>query len=180
MKIYTRTGDAGTTSLVGGDRLPKDHVRIEAYGTVDELNSHIGYLTTFPDCPPESKKFLIFVQNRLFNIGGYLANPNPGDFLPVNNDDIERLEQSVDEMDHVIPPVNRFTLPGGCAISAYSHIARTVARRAERRIVTLASSAEVSPLVMAFINRLSDWLYVFSRYNNVLSDTNETFWEQNF
>lgn len=178
MKIYTRTGDAGTTALVGGSRLPKDSARIEAYGTVDELNAHIGLLTTYPKCPPESRELLVFIQNRLFNIGAYLANPNPYAELPVDQQDIMRVEQSIDEMDKLTPPVDRFTLPGGCTLSAQAHVARTVARRAERRIVTLASTVTIAPEVLAFINRLSDWFYEFSRYNNVLSDAQELFWEK--
>ncbi len=179
MKIYTRTGDAGTTSLVGGSRLPKDHVRIEAYGTVDELNAHIGLLTTYPKCPPESRDVLVFVQNRLFNIGAYLADPRPEAPLPVSEVDILRLERSIDDMDRVTPPADRFTLPGGCTLSAQSHVARTVARRAERRIISLALQTHVDPYVLSFINRLSDWFYMFSRYNNVLSDAPETYWDKN-
>lgn len=180
MKIYTKTGDAGTTALVGGSRTQKDDARVEAYGTVDELNAHIGLLTTYPKCPPEEREVLIFVQNRLFNIGAYLANPNPAAPMPVCQNDITRLENSIDLMERMTPPVDRFTLPGGCTLSAQAHVARTVARRAERRIVTLASQAGVTPLVLAFINRLSDWFYVFARYNNVISDAQETFWTKDF
>lgn len=179
MKIYTRTGDTGTTALVGGSRLPKDHIRIEAYGTVDELNAHIGVLASSSTCPGALKNLLIFVQNKLFNIGAYLANPNPEGQEPIKPEDIERLENSIDEMDRQLPPVNRFTLPGGCTLAAQAHVARTVARRAERRMVTLASDAPVDQQVMSFINRLSDWLYVFSRYVIQASDTQESFWEQN-
>lgn len=180
MKIFTRTGDNGTTSLVGGTRLPKDNIRIETYGTVDELNAYIGLLTAYPKCPPEQRDVLIFVQQRLFNIGAYLANPTPGQ-SPVSQADVNRLENSIDDMERLTPPVNRFILPGGCTIAAQAHVARTVARRAERRIVTLATTtANVDPLVLAFINRLSDWFFEFARYNNVLSDTQETFWDENF
>ncbi|MDE5901145.1 MAG: cob(I)yrinic acid a,c-diamide adenosyltransferase [Muribaculaceae bacterium] len=180
MKIYTRTGDAGTTALVGGSRTPKDDARVEAYGTVDELNAHIGLLTTYPKCPPEEREVLIFVQNRLFNIGAYLANPDPAAPIPVCQNDITRLENSIDRMERMTPPADRFTLPGGCTLSAQAHVARTVARRAERRIVTLASQVSVASSVLAFINRLSDWFYVFSRYNNVISDAHETFWTKDF
>ncbi|MDE6119330.1 MAG: cob(I)yrinic acid a,c-diamide adenosyltransferase [Muribaculaceae bacterium] len=180
MKIYTRTGDAGTTALVGGSRTPKDDARVEAYGTVDELNAHIGLLTTYPKCPPEEREVLIFVQNRLFNIGAYLANPDPAAPIPVCQNDITRLENSIDRMERMTPPTDRFTLPGGCTLSAQAHVARTVARRAERRIVTLASQVSVASSVLAFINRLSDWFYAFSRYNNVISDAHETFWTKDF
>lgn len=180
MKIYTKTGDTGTTALVGGTRTQKDNVRVEAYGSVDELNAHIGLLTTYPKCPPEERELLIFVQNRLFNIGAYLANPDTAAPLPVSESDITRLENSIDRMERMTPPVDRFILPGGCTLSAQAHVARTVARRAERRIVTLASQASISPIVLAFINRLSDWFFVFSRYNNVISDAQETFWTKDF
>ena len=181
MKVYTRTGDAGTTSLVGGVRVPKDSARIEAYGTVDELNSYIGVLTAYPKCPPEERALLIFVQNKLFNIGAYLATPGENAETPVSFSDVERLEKSIDEMERMTTPVDQIILPGGCTLSAQAHVARTVARRAERRITAFISAekASVSPVVMSFINRLSDWFYVFARYNNVISDAQETFWNKN-
>ena len=179
MKIFTRTGDNGTTSLIGGTRLPKDDIRIEAYGTVDELSSYIGLITAYPKCPPEGRDLLIFVQQRLFNIGAALANPTPAK-SPVSQADIDRLEHSIDDMERLTPPLNRFILPGGCTIAAQTHVARTIARRAERRIVALAATATVDPLLLAFINRLSDWFFVFARYNNVLSDTQETYWQENY
>lgn len=180
MKIYTRTGDNGTTALIGGLRAGKDSARIEAYGTVDELNSYIGILTTYPKCPPEERSLLIFTQNKLLNLGAYLANPSATS-ADITSADIARLEASIDSMEHMTPPVDQFILPGGCTLSAQAHVARTVARRAERRIVALAATEHtaIDPLALAFINRLSDWFYMFARYNNMISDASETFWNKN-
>lgn len=178
MKIYTRTGDAGTTSLVGGERRRKDDSRVEAYGTIDELNSFMAVVTTHPDCASPQKDILIFVQQRLFNIGAYLADPRPEAPVPVSAADVERLEVSIDEMNDQIPPINRFILPGGSQLSAHVNVCRAVARRAERRIVTVACETEIAPVVMKFVNRLSDWLFEYSRFVNFQLDCPETFWEK--
>lgn len=173
MKIYTRTGDAGTTSIVGGSRLPKDAPRIEAYGTIDELNSYLGLIVTDAATPAPERSLLIKVQNTLFNIGGYLAGiPDPG----VTDLDIKELEDSVDSMDRQLPPLHNFILPGGTKLAAHAHVARTICRRAERRIISLAADMELSPVMMAFINRLSDWLYTFARYANLQAQVAENFW----
>lgn len=175
MKIYTRTGDAGTTSIVGGSRLPKDAARIEAYGTVDELNSYLGILTAHTDTPEPQRELLLKIQNTLFNIGGFLAGmPDAG----VADSDIKALEDSVDEMDRSLPPLNNFILPGGTSLATHSHVARTICRRAERRIITLASQLTIPPTLMAFINRLSDWLYTFARFANVQAEVPENFWQK--
>ncbi len=173
MKIYTRTGDAGTTSIVGGSRLPKDAPRIEAYGTIDELNSYLGLIVSDTATPAPERSLLIKVQNTLFNIGGYLAGmPDPG----VTDLDIKELEDSVDSMDRQLPPLHNFILPGGTKLAAHAHVARTICRRAERRIIALAADMELSPVMMAFINRLSDWLYIFARYVNLQAQVAENFW----
>ncbi len=175
MKIYTKTGDAGTTSIVGGTRLPKDAPRIDAYGTVDELNSLIGLLTSDATTPAPEKELLLNVQNTLLNIGGYLAGmPDPG----ISEADIKALEDYIDAMDRQLPPLHNFILPGGCTLAARAHVARTVCRRAERRIISLASAMTLPVELLAFINRLSDWLYTFARYANVQAEVPENFWRK--
>ncbi|MDE7410733.1 MAG: cob(I)yrinic acid a,c-diamide adenosyltransferase [Paramuribaculum sp.] len=179
--LYTRTGDTGTTALVDGSRTPKDSARLEAYGTIDELNSHIGLLMALDPQSPEAS-VLLSVQHRLFDIGGYLACP-PADvpLLPpgVTAADITLIEQAIDRVDSQLPRHNRFILPGGCQAAAQAHVARTVARRAERRIITLAATEPVDPAVLRYINRLSDYLFALARFNNVRQETDEIFWEKN-
>lgn len=180
-KIYTRTGDAGTTSLVGGRRALKSSVRIDAYGTVDELNSFIGLITASPACPDREKQLLTAVQNHLFDIGSYLACPPDGDFrLPtgVTPARMQTLETAIDTLDEALPRIDRFILPGGCEISARCQVARAVCRRAERRIIALAQTDEIAPEVTAYINRLSDYLFTLARYLNIISDTPEIFWQK--
>lgn len=173
MKIYTRTGDAGTTSIVGGSRLPKDAPRIEAYGTVDELNANLGLLTASADCPAPQRELLYQVQNTLLDLGGYLAGtPSSG----ITADKIRALETSIDDMDRQLPALKNFILPGGSELAARAHVCRTVCRRAERRIVALAPTMTLEPETLTFINRLSDWLYTFARYANVLAEVPEKFW----
>lgn len=175
MKIYTRTGDAGTTSIVGGTRLPKDAPRIEAYGTVDELNSHLGLLIADASTQEPERAVMLRLQNTLLNIGGYLAGtPSPD----IPNDQIAELEASIDTMTHELPPLHNFILPGGCRLAAQAHVARTVCRRAERRIITLAPDMTLPPELLGLINRLSDWLYTFARYSNLQAQVEETYWQR--
>ena len=176
--IYTCTGDNGTTSLASGKRLPKDDIRIEAYGTVDELNSLIGTLATSSHLLPDESQMITFIQNKLFNIGAYLATEGataPG----IDSNDIARLERAIDAMDVELPPLRSFVLPGGTRVSTMAHVCRTVARRAERRIITLAHTAPVDTDLLRFINRLSDYLFVFARFNNVRNQVDEIFWDKN-
>ena len=179
MKIYTRTGDAGTTSIVGGARLPKNAPRIEAYGTIDELNANVGVLISHPKCPPDQRQVMRFVQNKLFNIGAYLAGSPE---TRITRDDIATLERSIDQMTASLPPLSQFVLPGGCRLAALANVARTVCRRAERRIVTLAVESDetdpVDPDVEAFINRFSDWLFTFGRFANISEGVEEIFWQK--
>ena len=175
--IYTCTGDNGTTSLASGKRLPKDDIRIEAYGTIDELNSMIGTLATSSHLLPKESQLIIFIQNKLFNIGAYLATEGattPG----IDNDDIARLERAIDAIDAELPPMRNFILPGGSRVSTMAHVCRTVARRAERRIITLSHTAPVDADLLRFINRLSDYLFVFARFNNVCNQIDEIFWDK--
>ncbi len=175
MKIYTRTGDRGTTSIVGGDRLSKSHPRIDAYGTVDELNSWIGMLIADADCPAAARELMTDVQSRLFDIGGRLAGTPSAGITPEN---IERLERDIDAMDAQLPPLTQFVLPGGSPLAAKANVARTVCRRAERLMVNVADLIALEPEPLIFINRLSDWLFTFGRFCNHLSGNQEKFWKK--
>lgn len=179
--IYTKTGDKGTTSLVGGTRVPKTHIRLEAYGTVDELNSHLGLLQTY--LTDEADKRIIFrVQNKLFSVGSYLATDQTQTELRmesrINDEDIQLLEHAIDTIDNELPPLTAFILPGGNRGAAVSHICRTVCRRAERRILALAEECEIDAHVTAFVNRLSDYLFILARKLNHLTETDEIFWDK--
>lgn len=180
--IYTCTGDNGTTSLVGGQRVKKNSVRIESYGSIDELNSQLGLLAAQPDVDSEWRTELNFVQNKLFNIGAYLATDNPnGDTTSargLSTIDITRLEQAIDKIDSSLPPLRNFVLPGGCQSAAIAHVCRTSCRQAERRIIDLAETTYVDPEVMKFINRLSDFLFVFARLCNINNNIAEIFWNK--
>lgn len=175
MKIYTRTGDKGQTSIVGGSRLPKTAPRIEAYGTVDELNSHLGLLAADADTQAPERDILLRAQNALFDIGGFLAGMPR---LTLNDADIAVLENSIDNMDRQLPQLNNFILPGGSVLAARAHVARTVCRRAERRILAAATDLTIPPALLAYINRLSDWLYTFARHANVQAQIPENFWQK--
>lgn len=166
IKIYSKTGDDGTTGLVGGSRVKKYDLRLEAYGTVDELNSHIGLIRSCKISIANSEA-LLFIQNKLFNIGSRLASDIKGKeytkSLSISDHDIEFLEKAIDRMEIDLPELSFFILPGGDTTVAFCHIARTVCRRAERRILEFSQSAEVDLEIIRFINRLSDFLFVLSR-----------------
>lgn len=177
--IYTMTGDQGTTSLVGGTRVSKCDPRIEAYGTIDELNSHIAMLAVgCKSSYPDIYSVLILIQNRLFNIGAYLANENAEAPLGIKEDDICAIERLIDTLYDALPKVFRFVLPGGSTLSAQADICRTVARRAERRIIALASNTPVNHDVLRFVNRISDLFFVIGRYHNITSGNEETYWQK--
>ncbi len=183
-KVYTLTGDRGTTGLVGGQRVDKDNMRVETYGTVDELNSHIGVLASqLRDGGDEATQHTIFVvQNRLFNLGAYLATECDDAAAPIyglSHDDVAMLEARIDAMDEVVPAMRGFVLPGGCLAAAQCDVCRTITRRAERRVVTLARNVAVNPLAQQFLNRLSDFFFVLSRYINVKSGFDEILWDKN-
>lgn len=172
MKIYTKTGDKGTTALFGGTRVPKHHIRIESYGTVDELNSHIGLIRD-QDINPIYKSVLIEIQDRLFTAGAVLATPPEKttlksgkkrlENLGITEHDIEYLEKQIDEMEHGLPPMTHFVLPGGHTTVSYCHIARCVCRRAERLAVHLHEIEPTEELVLKYLNRLSDYLFMLAR-----------------
>jgi cob(I)alamin adenosyltransferase len=165
MKIYTKTGDKGQTSLIGGVRVPKHHIRIEAYGTVDELNSHIGLIRDQP-VAESYKTILKEIQDRLFTIGSSLASDPVKSKMKIpdlHQEDIDLLEREMDRMNETLPELKSFILPGGHPIVSYCHIARCVCRRAERLSVHLSESSPVEEKVMIYLNRLSDYLFVLSR-----------------
>lgn len=169
-RIYTKTGDNGTTGLIGGKRVHKDDVRIEAYGSVDELNAHLGVVATHP-LPDRVRRILRRVQDDLFNIGAELALPTGMDrarwgIPSIGSEDIRFLENEIDEMETQLVPLHNFILPGGSAAGAYLHLARTVARRAERRCVQLIHSGDVDPQIIRYLNRLSDLCFVLARFVN--------------
>jgi cob(I)alamin adenosyltransferase len=159
-KIYTRTGDDGTTGLGDGTRVPKDGYRVEAYGTVDELNSSIGVLLAVPNLPPAVSECLLDVQHELFDMGGELCIPG---HQAITAQHVARLEQLLDRFNEPLPPLKEFILPGGGPGAAACHLARTIARRAERRALTLAKAEPVGPEVIKYLNRLSDLLFVLAR-----------------
>lgn len=178
-KIYTKTGDKGYTSLLGGTKLPKHHVRIEAYGCVDELNSHMGLLR---DVMPEKNKvdLIIQIQDRLFTMGSHLAmDAEKNTFkLPVlHEEDIELLEKSIDEIDHIVPEMKSFVLPGGHTSVSYCHIARCVCRRAERAVLRLAENEKVESIHYKYLNRLSDYLFMLSRWLTHYHKAEEIAWK---
>lgn len=164
MKIYTKTGDKGETSIFGGRRLAKDHVRIESYGTVDELNSYLGLIRD--SVQEEGIRLLLkSIQDRLFTIGSNLASdPEKQLTTPdIYESDITALEQAMDEMNKGLPALKNFILPGGHPTVSYCHLARCVCRRAERRVVSLAQLEQVDEIIVRYLNRLSDYLFVLSR-----------------
>lgn len=179
MKIYTKTGDTGETGLFGGPRVSKSAPRIEAYGTLDELNAVLGIVrssnvATMFDPPLER------VQNELFDLGAALASPDreKSRGAGISETDILALEQEIDGWESALPTLKQFILPGGCAAGAQLHVARTVCRRAERRLVTLAEQPHetVDPLAIQYVNRLSDWLFVLARAVNQFAGRGDVPW----
>lgn len=164
-RVYTKTGDKGETSLIGGTRLPKQHIRIEAYGTVDELNSFIGVVRD-QGIDEHSKTVLIEIQDRLFTLGSLLAadpKKNKMKLPEVKEEDIVFLEKEIDKMDEVLPEMKHFVLPGGHQAVSFCHVARCVCRRAERATLKLAENEKVDEIIYKYLNRLSDYLFVLSR-----------------
>ena len=176
--LYTRTGDAGTTSLVGGQRVAKDSLRLEAYGTLDEFSSFLGVLEASAGVPDELRGQLREVQNRLFDLGSYLATKDAPSAPAGLADDIVKLEGWIDALDEQTPKVRAFVLPGGCMASAHAHVARSVCRRAERRILALSREEQVAEEVMKYVNRLSDYLFIAARFLNFTNGVEEIVWQQ--
>ena len=181
MKIYTKTGDAGDTGLFGGGRVPKDDPRVEAYGDVDELNAVIGMARAIEPLP-RIDEVLVPMQRDLFSIGALLATPDLDKMhkhlSKANIDDqrIRELEQAIDDCDRDLEPLKAFIIPGGSPKGAMLHVARTVCRRAERRVIHLQHEVEIPQLVVVYLNRLSDLLFTLARLANVLSGAGEVTW----
>jgi cob(I)alamin adenosyltransferase len=178
MKIYTKTGDQGETSLIGGTRVPKYHLRIEAYGTVDELNSWVGLIRD-QIADEHHIKQLLYIQDRLFTIGSLLAaDPEKSKMkLPtLSEDDCHLLETEMDAMDEQLEPLKSFILPGGHPLVSQIHIARCVCRRAERLIVHLQNEAKTDPVISIYLNRLSDYLFLLSRWTAKNLNADESPW----
>ena len=185
MKIYTKTGDSGTTALFGGTRVSKHHIRIESYGTVDELNSHIGLIRD-QDINLSYKEVLIEVQDRLFTVGAVLATPPEKEKLKngqarlqnlgIISSDVEYLEKEIDQMEEALPPMTHFVLPGGHTTVSYCHIARCVCRRAERLAVHLNDIEPTDEMVITYLNRLSDYLFVLARKLSFDLNADEVKW----
>ncbi len=178
--IYTKGGDKGKTSLVGGSRVSKTHIRLEAYGTTDELNSYVGWL----NCAIKDENtnaFLLFVQHRLFNIGAYLASETEKEDAikidTVTAPHVERIEQEIDRIDALLPKINRFILPGGNEAASRAHICRTITRRSERLVYRVAENFPVAEEIFAFLNRLSDYFFVLARYESNKT-SQELYWEK--
>jgi cob(I)alamin adenosyltransferase len=179
MKIYTKRGDKGQTSLGSGIRVPKYHIRVETYGTIDELNSIIGIIVSFLGKTRFEKdlaKTLEIIQNDLFNIGSYLASPAQRKLLSPLPDHVSFFEKEIDEMMKVTPVLLSFILPGGTQISSFLHLARTVSRRAERHLVELNSKEEIDSSVLVYINRLSDLFFAMARYVNFKNKRKDIPW----
>ena len=178
MKIYTKKGDAGQTSLIGGTRVPKHHLRIESYGTIDELNSWIGLIRD-QKIDDHSVRILVEIQEHLFTIGSQLA-ADPGKSrmkLPsITGEHVSMLEQEIDKMDADLPELTSFILPGGHPVVSYTHIARCICRRAERLVVELNEKQPGDPLILSFLNRLSDYLFTLARYLARQFNAAETPW----
>lgn len=181
MKIYTKGGDKGSTSLVGGFRVSKTHNRIEAYGTLDELNAQLGLLIALLPIG-DTTEMLEHIQHMLFTIGCNLATDLSQNALPIEGEVTEKevalLEKEIDKMQTGLPTQAAFILPGGCKEAALAHVCRTVCRRAERRIITLNDEVAVDPLILQYINRLSDYLFVLSRRLNLNCNTTEKKWQK--
>ncbi|MDR2475522.1 MAG: cob(I)yrinic acid a,c-diamide adenosyltransferase [Bacteroidales bacterium] len=183
MKIYTKTGDNATTSLIGGSRVSKSHIRLHAYGTVDELNSFTGLLIT-EITDADDIDFLNFIQQKLFTVGCYLATDLSATAQKnesiVKDEDIDRIEREIDRIDTLLPPLREFILPGGCKAAALAHVCRTVCRRVERLFAELlqtATAPDQRPFI--FINRLSDYFFILARKGNLQKNIKEITWQFN-
>jgi cob(I)alamin adenosyltransferase len=179
VKIYTKTGDLGETSLLGGARVPKDHLRVAAYGDVDETNAALGAVRALALPPLET--LLLAIQKDLFAIGAQLADPthkvaSKRAKAAVTAAHVRRLEKAIDAREAKLPPLRCFVLPGGAPAAAFLHQARTVCRRAERSVVTLAREADVDPRIIVYLNRLSDLLFVLARFENHRAGIAEDRW----
>ncbi|MBN1299811.1 MAG: cob(I)yrinic acid a,c-diamide adenosyltransferase [Melioribacteraceae bacterium] len=179
MKIYTKTGDDGSTALFRGGRVLKDNLRIEAYGTVDELNAALGVANCFI-IDKNIKEMILRIQNHLFIIGADLAtvSENKESAVRTSSGMVNFLEQSIDTIDTTLPELKNFIIPGGTSGASHLHLARTICRRAERKVVNLVQTGDIEKNILIYLNRLSDLLFVLSRYENFVNKTPDTIWEK--
>lgn len=181
--VYTKTGDKGTTGLVDGSRVPKTHIRLEAYGTVDELNSHLGWLHTYL-MEESDRDFIQAIQHKLFTIGSHLATDQDRMQLKpasiITEEHVVCIEREIDRLDERLPELRVFILPGGSRGAAVCHVCRTICRRAERRILALSETCTIAPELLAYINRLSDYLFILSRKINFDEQNSEIFWDNSW
>jgi cob(I)alamin adenosyltransferase len=179
-KVYTRRGDQGMTDLIGGVRISKADVRLEAYGTVDELSSHLGLLATMAD-NDEDRQYIRRIQNMLFNVGCHLATDQSKTALSaasrIPEGEVEQMEQLIDAITAELPATKGFILPGGCQAAAQAHVCRTVCRRAERQITALSAVAAVDDSIVQYMNRLSDYLFVLAKKINFNKSIEEILWQ---
>lgn len=182
MKIYTKQGDKGGTGLLGGFKVKKNHERLEAYGSIDELNSWIGMIRSYP-IPQLELNTLIQIQRRLFMIGSYLAydvenaTETISNLPMINEEHVSCLEKEIDRMNEQLPKLSNFIMPGGDPQSSACHLARTICRRAERRVVALTKTIEVENIIIQYLNRLSDYFFVLGRFTSKKNNTNEILWK---
>ena len=177
--IYTRGGDSGNTSLIGGSPIKKSSLRLDAYGTIDELSAHIGLLEAMAPSPIEPH-LLQWIQSRLFDAGTHLAMPSTEEQLApcaITAIHTQQLEKHIDTLDSQLPPLRSFILPSGCMAASQCHVCRTVCRRAERLVAALAEEAPVHPDLLSFLNRLSDFFFVYARFLNKMAGINEISWK---
>ena len=180
MKVYTKKGDKGQTQLLGGSIVDKDHVKLECYGTIDELNSFIGNIYD-QDLKEFHKEILLNIQNQLFNLGSVISFDGKKDKIKLPNitaKNIEMLEKAIDKMEESLPMLKNFILPSGHPTTSKCHIARTVCRRAERNLVTLSKTSEIDNLHLQYLNRLSDYLFVLARFILMENDTPAIEWQK--
>lgn len=180
--VYTRGGDSGTTSLIGGSRIKKCSLRLDAYGTIDELSAHIGLLASMTSASSGSDTDLLpWIQSRLFDVGTHLAMPCAESQEPpcaINATHIQQLEDHIDMLDAQLPTLRAFILPGGSTAASQCHVCRTVCRRAERLITALAEEVPINPILLSFVNRLSDYLFVYARFQNKIKGVDEISWKK--
>lgn len=177
MKIYTKTGDKGQTSLFGGKRVAKDDCRIELIGQIDELNAAIGLALANGD-PATGQEILLKIQNQLFDFGAEVASYSGKSAKPITKQSVTWLEQQIDQISADLPPLTKFILPGGCELAARLQLARAIARRAERALTTLAKTTDLNPQLATYLNRLSDLLFTLAREANRAAKVADTVWQK--
>jgi len=176
-KIYTKTGDGGFTSLVGGERVSKTNPRIEAYGAIDELNAFIACLLEEIE-DEKDRRFLLQIQYNLFTLSSYLASKEGTMTCPISKEYVKEIESEIDEIDALLPPLKHFILPGGCKSNALAHVCRTVCRRAERNIFKITKIDKINENSLQYVNRLSDYFFLLSRKQIFLKNKSEIIWEK--